>query len=28
VDYFLPLFSALAHEPPRELPEKDQQRWL
>lgn len=29
VDYFFfPLFSGLAHEPPRELPEKDQQRWL
>lgn len=26
--FFFPLFSGLAHEPPRELPEKDQQRWL
>lgn len=25
---FPPFFSGLAHEPPRELPEKDQQRWL
>lgn len=26
--WFFPLIFGLAHEPPRELPEKDQQRWL